>query len=174
MLWEQLELKQASILGKWFQLILDTYPSNSGRFLKQEKDNCLNPVGCTISQEIATLYNELLHEMNLEKIDIALDRIIRIRAVQEFIPSQTVGFILKLKQAVREELSSEVAGNINRQELIEFESRIDMLTLLAVDTFVKCREKIFEIRVSELTAQRESALTMLARANQNNQLSEVA
>jgi len=157
--------KRAAILKRWFQLILETYPADTSRFLKQEKDRFINPVGYTISQEIEALYDELLQRMNSDKLAACLDNIIRIRAVQDFSPSQTVAFIFLLKKAIREELTSEIKENRVFEELLEFEARIDKLVLLAFDIYMKCREKVFEIRVSEAKAERERVLKLLERTN---------
>jgi hypothetical protein len=170
--WEQLEVKSASILGKWSQLILDTYPPDTAKFLQQEKDRFINPVGCIISQEIKTIYDELLHGMNPEKLTASLDEIIRIRTVQDFSPSRAIGFIFLLKQAVRETLGSEVAGNRFCTELLNFESRVDRLALLSFDIYMKCREKVCEIRVNEVAAQRDMAMAILSRASQMDDTDE--
>ena len=37
--------------------------------------------------------------------------------------------------------------------------------MLAFDIYTKCREKVYEIRVNEVAAQREMALRILARTN---------
>ena len=157
--------KRAAILERWFQLILETYPADTSGFLKQEKDRFINPVGYTISQEIETLYDELLQKMNSDKLAACLDNIIRIRAVQDFFPSQTVAFIFLLKKAIREELTSEIKENRVFKELLEFEARIDKLVLLAFDIYMKCREKVFEIRLNEAKAERERVLKLLERIN---------
>ena len=157
--------KRAAILERWFQLILETYPADTSRFLKQQKDRFINPVGYTISQEIEALYDELLQEMNSDKLAACLDNIIRIRAVQDFPPSQTIAFIFLLKKAIREELASEIAENRVLEELLKFESKIDKLVLLALDIYMKCREKVFEIRVNEAKAERERVLKLLDRTN---------
>ena len=157
--------KRAAILERWFKLILETYPADTSRFLKQEKDRFINPVGYTISQEIEALYDELLQEMNSDKLAACLDNIIRIRAVQDFPPSQTIAFIFLLKKAIREELASEIAENRVLEELLKFESKIDKLVLFALDIYMKCREKVFEIRVNEAKAERERVLKLLDRTN---------
>jgi hypothetical protein len=157
--------KRAAILERWFQLILETYPADTSRFLKQQKDRFINPVGYTISQEIEALYDELLQEMNPDKLAACLDNIIRIRAVQDFPPSQTIAFIFLLKKAIREELASEIAENRVLEELSKFESKIDKLVLLALDIYMKCREKVYEIRVNEAKAERERVLKLLDRTN---------
>jgi len=133
--------------------------------LKKEKDRFVNPVGYTISQEIGALYDELLQGINSDKLAACLDNIIRIRAVQDFSPSQTVAFIFLLKKAIREELTSEIKENRVFEELLEFEARIDKLVLLAFDIYMKCREKVFEIRVNEAKAERERVLKLLERTN---------
>ena len=152
-------------MERWFQLVLETYPAGTSRFLKQEKDRFANPVGYTISQEIEALYDELLQEMNSDKLAVCLDNIIRIRAVQDFPPSQTIAFIFLLKKAIREELASEITENRVFEELLKFEARIDKLALLAFDIYMKCREKVFEIRVNEAKAERERVLKLLERIN---------
>ena len=157
--------KRAAILERWFQLVLETYPAGTSRFLKQEKDRFANPVGYTISQEIEALYDGLLQEMNSDKLAVCLDNIIRIRAVQDFPPSQTIAFIFLLKKAIREELASEITENRVFEELLKFEARIDKLALLAFDIYMKCREKVFEIRVNEAKAERERVLKLLERIN---------
>jgi len=160
-----LSQERAAILERWFQLILETYPADSSRFLKQEKDRFTNPVGYTVSQEIKTLYDELLQGTNTDKVATCLDNIIRIRSVQDFLPSQAIAFIFLLKTAVREKLATEIEEKGAFEELLKFESRIDKLALLALDTYMKCREKLFEIRVDEVKAERQMALKLLERAN---------
>ena len=131
--------KKAAILERWRHLILDTYPADSSRFLKQEKDRFANPIGSIISEGTEALYTELIGGMNLDRLVACLDSIIRVRAVQDFSPSQATAFIFLLKKAVREELESEIRENQIFQELLEFESRIDKLALLALDIYMKCR-----------------------------------
>ena len=106
--------------------------------------------------------------MNEQKLRDSLDKIIRIRAIQEFSPSQAIGIIPFLKKVVKEELVSEVKENGNLGELNELESRMDKLTLMSFDIYMACREKIFEIRIHEIAVQRESALNLLAMANQES------
>ncbi len=156
-----LSQNRAAILERWFQLILETYPAGTSRFLKKEKDRFVNPVGYTTSREIGVLYEELLRGMDSDKLSVSLDNIIRIRSVQDFSPSQAIAFIFVLKKAIREELASEIRENQLFEELLRFESRIDELALLALDIYMKCREKVYEIRVNEVKAERERAFKLL-------------
>lgn len=155
-----------AILERWFGLILETYPPEGTRFLSQEKDRFVNPVGSTISREIETLYDELLGNMAPEIISAALDSFLKIRAVQDFSPSRALAPVFLLKKAVRETLAGEFEQSHFLKQLLAFESRIDEMALLAVDIYVKCREKIYEIRINEVKAERERICQMLARTNQ--------
>ena len=157
--------KKASILERWFDLILETYPAGTSKSLKREKDRFVNPVGQTISREIRVLYDGLIQGISTDQLSSSLNNIIRIRSVQDFPPSQAIGFIFLLKKAIREVLESGIQEKQVLEEWLEFQSRIDQLTLLAFDIYMECREKICEIRVNEAKAAREMALRMVERMN---------
>ncbi len=159
-----LSQKKAAILGRWFHLIMDTYPADTSRFLRREKDMFSNPVGCTISREIHVLYEELLQNMNPDKISASLDSIIRIRSVQDFPPSQAIVFVFLLKKAIRGELANEIGESLAYDDLLRFEARIDKLAMLALDIYMKCREKVYEIRLNEAKAEGERAYRLLGMA----------
>lgn len=153
--------KKSAILNRWHDAVLDTYPSDTSGFLKGQKNSFLNPVGSVIFQGIENLFEELLCENNPlvngserglsgERASLFLDNIIRIRAVQEFTPSQAVAFVLLLKNAIREELKSELVERQLLEELLFFESKIDDMALLSFDIYMKCREKLFQLKVNEL------------------------
>ena len=145
--------KKSSIIDSWIQLIIETYPSKTSNFLKSQKDRFSNPVGYTISNSAEKIFEEIVNSRNIEKIKAVLNDIIKIRAVQDFSPSEAVGFIFSLKKVVRKELGQEVIqGNI-LTELFEIESYIDDLALIAFNLFSDAREKIFNIRLSEIKSQ---------------------
>ena len=155
--------KSAAIIKRWRQLVLETYPADGARFLKQEQDPFDNPVGATVGRSLETLYQELLEGMQAERLCAALDDILRIRAVQQFSPSQAVAFVFLLKDVVREELEKNPRDLEARDEARRLEARVDQLALLAFDVYTQCREKLFEIRVKELKAGRDAALRLLDR-----------
>ena len=138
------ELKEA-FLEKWLEQTLATYPRQTLRFLHGEKDRFRNPVGHTLREGLATLLDEITGEMDLAKIRPALESLVRLRAVQDFTPSQAVGFIYLLRDILPEDLVGGSPPDVQR--------RIDETALLAFDLFMKCREEIYEIKGRE--AQRE-------------------
>jgi hypothetical protein len=145
-----LSKKKKSILKRWFDLILETYPPETSLFLKGQKDRFTNPVGATIYQGIEDIFDELIQEMDSEKISTFLDNIIRIRAVQDFTASQAIAFIFLLKNVIREKLEKEIKEKGISEELLRFESGIDDLALLSFDIYMKCREQIYELKANEV------------------------
>lgn len=159
LLGDLLSQKKADILGRWVNLTLDTYPPDTSRFFKEEGDSFSNPVGSTLRREMKALYEGLCRgEIDSDRLLASLDSIIRIRAIQSFSPSQAIGFVFLLKKAIREKVGKDAPGI---GELSDFESKIDALALLAFDTYMKCREGIFELRVNQLRSERERAFHLL-------------
>ncbi|HUT72760.1 MAG TPA: RsbRD N-terminal domain-containing protein [Desulfatiglandales bacterium] len=142
--------KKSTILERWYHLILGSYPSDTGRFLKKHNDRFDNPVAYEFRQGIEGIYEALLHGMDRDSISYFLDRIVSIRALQEFPPSAAIAFIFLLKKAIRDTLKREIRENGISDELTERESRIDGLALLCFDAYMKRREKIYEIKVNEI------------------------
>lgn len=153
--------KREDILKKWFDLIIETYPPETALFLKNKKDRFSNPVGSIIFDGTKNIFDEIFQGINPEKVPIFLDNIIRVRAVQEFSPSQALSFIFLLKDVIREELKRELRHNGIAEELLQLETQIDNLAKLSFDIYMKCREKIYEIKAMELNNQ---TYTLLKRA----------
>jgi hypothetical protein len=154
--------RKSTILNRWFDLSIESYPEETARFLKNKKNRFSNPVGYILSQELEPIFNGLFSGVDLEKMQPFLENIIRIRAVQDFSPSQAMAFIFLLKQVIREEMDQEIQENRIGQELLEIESRIDTLALLAFDLFMRCREKIYDLKANEV---KRRTVRLLKRAN---------
>jgi hypothetical protein len=142
--------KKTAILEQWYHLIVESYPADTQSFLRRQKDRFDNPVAYEFRQGIEGIYEALVHGMDRDSIYSFLDRIISIRAIQEFPPSAATAFIFLLKKAIRNTLEKEILEDGISHELIERESRIDGLALLCFDIYMKRREKIYEIKVNEI------------------------
>jgi hypothetical protein len=142
--------KKSRIVDGWLRVIYESYAAETAIFLKKDKDRFDNPVGASISQGIKGLYDALLVEMDTDRVLAFLDEIIKIRAIQDFSPSQALAFIFLLKNVIREELAKELRAEDLSGELLELESRIDGLALLGFDVYTKRREKLCEVRVNEI------------------------
>jgi len=147
--------KKSIILKQWLDSILETYPSDTQKFFKKQKDQFANPVGYTFSTETENLLEELFNETDLipEKVTPILDRIIRIRAIQDICPSKTISFIYHLKTAVRDVLKEERHNTKYSDELFNLETKIDKLVLMSFDIYMTCREKMYEISANHARNQ---------------------
>ncbi|MFH1132071.1 MAG: RsbRD N-terminal domain-containing protein [Pseudomonadota bacterium] len=146
---ELLGQKRATVKKAWLDKLLATYPADTAAFLKREKDPFANPVGRTLINATESILDVLFGESEVGVAAVQLEQIIRIRSVQEFSPSEVIGFIFGLKEVLRKLLEEELKNLEFVSEFFELESRIDQLALLAVDSHSKCREEIYELRVNE-------------------------
>lgn len=147
---ELLAKNKTAVIDKWFGVVIDSYPSDTARFIKSQKDPFSNPVGGTTLKGLTGLMDELLGEMNPDTINSFLDPIIRIRAVQSFTPSQATSFVFSLKKIIRDSFINKKSGDYQiSTELSQFEQKIDSIALMAFDIYMKCREKIFQLKANE-------------------------
>ncbi|MBF0377133.1 MAG: RsbRD N-terminal domain-containing protein [Desulfamplus sp.] len=177
---QQLELKKEEILKKWFESAINSYPEDTAKFLKKSKNQFDNPVGSATLQSLENTFRDIL-EMKISKnykysqdiveqnkIENALDPIIRIRAVQNFSASEAVAFVFELKNIVKSTI-----GKLNDQNSLEefrgsssnsvissyelFEHKVDLVALAAFNRFMKCRENIFLLKATEAKRRIHSA-----------------
>ena len=164
MLRDILEESQSAIVDRWLTDTLATYQSGVAEFFQHTKDPFANPVGSVLIKGLTGLFACLLAERPLKNTRGNLNEIIKIRAVQDFSPSQALSFVFLLKNAVRVELG----GKINNPELLadlaEFESRIDQVALLAFEIYANCREQVYKLRVDEV---KRSVSAIMTRFNRN-------
>lgn len=154
--------KRPSILNRWVEHILDTYPAGTADFLRDKKNRFANPIGHSVSEGVEGIFDDLLRGTGQDRVSPFLDTIIRIRAIQEFTPSQAVSFVFFLKKIIRNELANELGENSLSDELTLLENHIDSLGLLAFDIFMRCREKLYDIKANET---RHLTFRLLQKAN---------
>ena len=154
--------KKENIIKEWFDQILKDYPKETSHFLKTQKDSFSNPVGHVTLSAIERLFDGLINKVPLQNHSPYLTDIIKIRALQEFTPSQAIGFIFLLKNIINIELNTLSDKENLLTELLEFESQIDNISLLAFDIYMECREKLFEINSNQV---KDRMFRLLQRAN---------
>jgi len=155
--------RRSAIIKKWFYSLADTYQPETSKFLKLKKNRFSNPVGYIYSSETEILFDELVRGHDPDKISTCLEKIIKIRAIQDFSPSQAIGFLFALKSLIRDELSKELQEEQVLMEALKFEARLDELALTAFDLYMACREKVYRIKEKEL---RNNALQALQASGQ--------
>ncbi|MHB8840279.1 MAG: RsbRD N-terminal domain-containing protein [Candidatus Aquicultor sp.] len=166
-----LKEKKPAILQKWFDAILATYSPEYAGLLKGRKNRFTDPVGYTLYDGMNGLIDGLIKEAPFEEITPFLDEIIKIRAVQDFSASQAVAFIFDLRRIVNEELQnmSGQSSVIDASIISAFESKLDTLALMSFDIYMESREKLYELKASEV---RDRAFRLLQREYQLLEMQE--
>jgi hypothetical protein len=158
---ERLLRSRKTLLGKWFDLLAGAYPLEMSRMLKQQTSQFANPVGHTFKVALGEILEEFLGENSVEAMAPLLDKVIRIRAVQDFSPSSSLAFIFALKTLAREVLEAELAsGEVRAGEMSDFDDRVDGLALFAFDVYMRCRENLFEARITEVKNRTQRLLKL--------------
>ncbi|MFZ0338208.1 MAG: RsbRD N-terminal domain-containing protein [Terracidiphilus sp.] len=137
-----------NVAEHWIERTFASYPAEVHSLLSGEQDAFRNPVGHAIRESLTTLSRELLGEMDVKAIAPALDALVRLRAVQDFRPSEALRFIFDLRGLV-----AEVTGSLPQA----LESRIDELSLMAFDQYMACRDQIAGLREKELRFRMQHA-----------------
>ncbi len=149
--------ERAKMVARWFDLIVDGYPAETARFLREQSDPFANPVGAGLREELAPILDAVVDGRDTVDIESALDRIVRIRALQDMSPAEAVSFVLILKTVYRESDHDTTGNAIN-----EFDSRVDGVLLTGFNVYSRCREQMYEIRVKEI---RNRSLKVMERLN---------
>jgi hypothetical protein len=144
-----LSKNKAFIAKQWFHLAAQTYAADTAKFLQSKTDPIANPVGSTLMTGLDGILEHLIHAADPNTLHSHLDSIIRIRAVQDFSPSQATAFILSLKKVLRDYFAKELRDSRLAAEFIELESSIDQICLIAFDIYMQCREKVYQISANE-------------------------
>jgi hypothetical protein len=136
------------IAERWIERTLESYPAQTLPLLSGEQDPFRNPAGHAIRESLTTLACELMGTMDQSAIAPALDSMVRLRAVQDFRPSEALRFIFDLRDVV-----AEVTGEVPQA----LGNRIDELALMAFDQYMARRDQIAALREKELRSRMQHA-----------------
>ncbi len=143
--------EENAIAHAWFHAVVAAYPPETGKAPANEENRFANPVGHIVHESVTGICAEMLRGGDPAVLAPLLDEVIRIRAVQNFSPSEAVAFVFLLKGIVREALRDPIrAGLVSHEELADFDARTDRLALLAFDVYSQCREKLYAVRMNEV------------------------
>jgi hypothetical protein len=148
---DHIEEHRDEILKRWVDHTIEGYPEETAKFLRSKTDPFANPVGAGLREGLAELLDGVMSGADPDELSSALDRVIRVRAVQEFAPSVAVNFIFDLKDLVRETVGD---TNANGEKSVDtIDNRIERLGLIAFDVYMGCREQMWAIRAQEIRNQ---------------------
>ena len=139
------------VVRSWQRAIMETYPGDTPDFLDKQKDRFANPVGASLREGLTELLDGVFRGVEPDELTSALDRVIRVRAVQEFSPSAAVRFVFDLKDLLREVMKGAGADAAGLLDVLD--DRIERLGLHAFDVYMGCREQMWSIRMQEIRNQ---------------------
>ena len=142
-----------NIAGEWLRQTMGAYPAEGLKILQKNEDQFANPLFYLISEGIEKLFEELLKGAETKEVTSILEQVVKIKAVQDFDPSQSLEFIFFLKDIIRERLKKDLPNEDFSGELYIIERRIDKIALIAFDIYMKSRERLFEIQAQEVKNQ---------------------
>ncbi|VFQ43609.1 RsbRD N-terminal domain-containing protein [Desulfoluna butyratoxydans] len=152
-IYKHLDSHAKEIISAWTARFAGNYSSDGSRFIMKEKDPFNNPIGAMAKEGFTDVFALVAakNEPDPEVLRQKLDPLIRLRAVQAFVPSEGVAFIFALKTVVKEALKKEIKeGKVTQKDLDGFYNRVDRLSLAAFDIYMACREQIYRLRASEV------------------------
>jgi len=131
-----LEVNKKAILQQWLDCALALFP---------EKMGYSTPIAMVLSGAL----EKILFSLGKSENDCkeALDDVTRILAVQNFLPSKALSIFLEPKLILRDIMMKTKVADTLMQDA--FNSRLDELTLEAFDSYMRHREKIYQLKVEE-------------------------
>lgn len=169
-----LQKKKKEILDKWENSILSSYAPDTFRIFKEQQNQFDNPIGHKVRIGLNELFDVLCDTSDEGVLTPDLEELIKLRAVQEFSASDAVSFVFKLKEIVRKELKKgDVVSFYN--EWLAFDARVDAAALVIFDMFMRNREQIHRVRLTEFKTGRDAYTqggacpSALLRRNENKE-----
>ena len=142
------------VVRLWTEAVFATFPTETAGFLRASGDPFANPVAHMTREAANTLFDAVAGEnTEMDIVRAALDRFVKLRAVQESAPSRGLGIFFLMKPIFRERLVPALSDDAALRAYLEAESRLDSLTLLAFDMYTDNREALARIRIKEMRDQ---------------------
>lgn len=142
------------VASRWVEAVFATYPLETTGFLRTKNDPFTNPVAHMTREAAATLYDAMIGEdVEPEMVKAALERFVKLRAVQKFAPSQNMAVFYLMKPIIREMILPVMREKGQLDAYLAMESRLDTLALLAFDIYTAARETVAESRIREIRNQ---------------------
>jgi hypothetical protein len=129
---------------EWLACTIGTYPDQTRRLLREERDSFRNPVGHTLAVSLRGLTEELFGGFDRARVTAWLDAVVHLRAVQECSSTDAVEFVALARHAAGRVSEKRIPG-LGPGALDVLGARIDDMVVIAADLLVRCREEIHAI-----------------------------
>ena len=130
-----------SIVEAWFSKAVEIYPEAVRNGMTRASDRFRNPLAYNLRESLAVLANEIAGDMRPAAITVALDGIIRIRAVQECTAEEAIAFAARLGDVIREQHAEALFP--------DSEQRVRALADSAREHYATCRKDVARVRRQE-------------------------
>ena len=129
---------RSKVFERWQESVLAFFP---------EKMHIDTPLAQALSEVLGEVLDALGESP--ETLNEALNKLLRILAVQSFPPSRAMSLFFELKSILREI----APGDVKQKHWDELQTGIERLTLEAFDSYMVHREKIYQLKVEESKRQ---------------------
>lgn len=132
--------------------MMHSYPVEARKYFKKINSDFTNPVGANLYHSLEKLLQTLLSDApDADTVNENVHMILRIKAVQEVLPSQAVSFVPALKQVIEQVCGKTLQENgVSIQEWLDFYSDLDTVGLYAFDSYSESRELIYKMRLDQI------------------------
>ena len=152
--------KRAEIVDAWVRAALAVYPTDTAALFERGKDPFANPVGASVRDALGPLFDAFVSDTPVQEYVPHLDRIIKVRCVQDVPPSQAVGFIFLLKEILGKALAPQPGETRALEQFQALDARIDRMAACGFDVYAACMRKMADIRVREMKASVATIMRM--------------
>lgn len=151
---DMLRESKKEITSRWVEQVFATYPLETTGFLRTRNDPFTNPVAHMTREAGAILYDAMIgEEVEPQAVRAALERFVKLRAVQTFDPAKSMAVFYLMKPLLREVILPKMLEAGWLSDYLEIESRLDTLALMGFDIYSKARETVAESRIREIKNQ---------------------
>jgi len=151
-----------AILQGWLHRIFDSYNPGTGKLLLNGGDRFANPVGYAISTGAEQILDALIRGDEPGTLHGCLEKIIRIRAVQDFTPAQAVAFMTDLKTVIRTQVTGGATKHGLLEELNGLDTKIDCLCTTSTELYISMKSQIRELVVKEAAKSDDFKLRVIS------------
>ncbi len=142
-----------TIVGRWVEATLSSYSPDAAAIFQKQQDPFSNPIGDSVRKGTRGIFQAILDGMDPEDLRSHLDEIVRVRAVQDMLPSQALAFVYSLRSIIREVIPELEADPRFRREVAELDEKIDRVALTAFDVYAERREEVSQLRINDVKRQ---------------------
>lgn len=148
-----LEERKDTIVERWVDAVLSAYPSDSAALFQAQRDPFANPLGHSVREGTKGVFQTILDGVDREDLRTHLDKIVRIRAVQQFTPSEALSFVFSLRSIVQDVIPEAETDARFRKGLADMNRTIDEVALAAFELYAARREEVSQLRINEVKRQ---------------------